>query len=146
MVYTRERAVSQHRPSTQLFADRTCLQHFLPQRLPESSLKRILTPAPWSRGLPRSECCRAAVSQAKAGPPELGAGARALPYQTNHSVCLNPAAGGTCAPYHAFLHNFLNALSYAAPSVLGTNVAPPVNTIITSATELLKTCSKIIQD
>lgn len=74
-----------------------------------------------------------------------GAGAGALPYQTNHSVCLNPAAGGTGAPYPALLHNFLTALSYAAPSALGTDTAP-VNTIIISATELLKTRSKMIPD
>ena len=72
MVYTGERAASQHWPSARLFADRTHLQLFLPQRRPESSLKTIPTPAPGSRGLQRSGCCRTAAAQAKAGPPAPG--------------------------------------------------------------------------
>ena len=47
--------------------------------------KTLLTPAPGAR------VTRGAARLGHAP----GAGAGALPHQTNHSVCLNPAAGGT---------------------------------------------------
>lgn len=68
---------------------------------------------------------------------EHRARARAGPYQTNHSVCLNPAAGETSAHYHGLLHNFLNTLSYLLRVYLE-QTRPLVRIIIITATELLK--------